>query len=211
MITVVTVNFHSNDFLELLTESIDRFSITDPRLRGIDNTIENRGHGEALNLAAAVVDTEYTMFVDVDTHFTLYGWDQMLLQAITEYDVIFGRGVTVKPVRPACMFMRTSVAKKYDWRATPGYKGHRVTPNGFDVGVQAYHNVVKDGLRFAFFETIPNRYGTNNGEEFCWQNKPFIYHHWHGTHLESRQADFREVDLLADKQKLFASIPWRLL
>jgi hypothetical protein len=211
MITIVTVNFHSDDFLALLRESIDRFSVTSPKLLVIDNTLENKGHGEALNLGAAQVTTDYTMFVDVDTHFTLNAWDDVLLDAIEGYEAIFGRGVPVKPVRPACMFMRTSVAKLYDWSASPNYRGHRVTPDGFDVGVKAYKNIVNDGRRHTFFETIPNRYGTANGEEFCWHGVPFIYHHWHGTHLAARQADFPSVDLLADKQKLFDSIPWRYL
>lgn len=211
MITVVTVNFHATDFLELLQESLERFSVTNPRLLVIDNTTENRGHGEGLNLGAAQVETEYTMFVDVDTHFLLHGWDEVLLQAISGYDVIFGRGVAVKPVRPACMFLKTSVAKRYDWRSTPGYKGHRITPEGFDVGVQAYYQIKADGLPHSFFSNQTNRYGTANGEEFCWDWTPFIYHHWHGSHLEQRQVDFPAVDLMADKQHLFESIPWRFL
>jgi hypothetical protein len=208
---VVTVNFHSDDFLDLLRESIDRFSVTNPKLLVIDNTLENRGHGEGLNLGAFQVTTDYTMFVDVDTHFTLHGWDEMLLKAIVGLDAIFGRGVPTKPVRPACMFMKTTVAQWYRWEATPGYKGHRVTPEGRDVGVTAYYEIDAHDRPYEFFETIPNRYGTANGEEFCWDGKPFIYHHWHGTHLAARQVDFPSVDLLADKQKLFDSIPWRYL
>ena len=29
-----------------------------------------------------------------------------------------------------------------DWRATSGYKGHRITPEGFDVGIVAYHQMI---------------------------------------------------------------------
>jgi hypothetical protein len=106
--------------------------------------------------------------------------------------------------------MRTKDARLYDWRATPGYKGHRITPDGYDVGVKAYLEMVFEGKNIKFMEVHkPSRYLTANGEEYKLQDyNDIVYHHWHGTHLRQRQVDYPEVDLIADKKKLFGLIPW---
>ena len=67
-----------------------------------------------------------------------------------------------------------------------------------------------DGFNIGFMPTIKNRYGTINGEEFTLDEKPLIYHHWHGTSLHIRECDFPDIDLYEDKNKLIKNIPWRL-
>jgi hypothetical protein len=126
-----------------------------------------------------------------------------------EYDLIGGRGVPAKPIRPACMFMKKHL-ERYDWRDTADYKGHRITPEGYDVAILAYHQICADQHRVGFLEARQNRYGTLNGEEWCIDGVPLVYHHWHGSHLKERSVDFPGRDLFADKTKLFAQIPWRL-
>lgn len=228
MISIVTVNYNSYDWLNLLIQSLEIFSKETYHLIVVDNSVEaqrfgrktitqllqlnNIGHGEGLNQGAAFamkLNPEYIMFLDVDCHFLREGWERAFKSLMYEFDIVGGRGVEVKPIRPACMFMKPYVATHYDWRATDGYKGHRVTPEGTDVAIAAYHKMREDKLSLGFLDSIPSRYHTLNGEEWCVYGKPYVYHHWHGSHLKERQVDFPDNDLFDDKNRLFSQIPWR--
>lgn len=211
MISVISVNWKAYDFASVLAESLDLYTTNEYELIIIDNTQNNVGHGEGLMCGVEQVTHPYTVFLDVDTHVLINGWDEYFLQLMHDYDVVGGKGVPQKPIRPACMFMKTHIAKKYDWTATPGYQGHRVTPNGYDVAIRAYHQMNLANVRIKLIESIPSRYKTCNGEEFIIDGTPVVYHHWHGTHLKERSVDFPDIDLFADKELLFRQIPWRML
>ena len=230
MLNLVTVNWNSYDFLQLLIESIEQYTEIPYNLIVIDNSSEkqivpprnhihvyqqetNIGHGAGLNLGVKYskdFDHDYIMFVDVDCHFLRPRWHESFLRLMEEgYWVVGGKGVLEKPIRPACMWLTKEIAGDYDYRDTPGYKGHRVTPKGFDVAIQAYYQMRKDDIPIKLIESGPNRYGTLNGEEWEIDGKPLLYHHWHGTHLMERGVDFPDDDLFYDKQLLFSKIPWR--
>jgi hypothetical protein len=232
MIGIVTVNYNSYDFLWLLMESLDRYSTLEYKLIVIDNSDpqsrlkfdypnthqfvlpENVGHGKGLNLGVAKADEickryPYMMFLDVDCHILNYGWEKLFIEQMKKFDLFGGKGVASKPIRPACMFMKRELSK-YDWEPSEGFKGNRVTPGGYDVGIKAYYKIMADGLNIGFLQSSENRYGTLNGEEWNIEGTPVVYHHWHGSHLEARQEDFPDVNLLEDKAKLFQKIPWRL-
>jgi hypothetical protein len=209
----LTVNYNSEDFLKVLFKSIDPITPIvvvenshTPKKYPRASTIVNQGektHGEGLNLGLKAVETEHVLILDVDCHIISSQWIKLFSKALEGYDVITVAGPPQKPIRPACVFMKTADAKKFDWRATPGYKGHRVTPEGFDVGIQAYRQMRIDGFKIKYMTTIkPSRYGTLNGEEYSIDDVALIYHHWHGSHLVERSSDYPDVDLLADKKKL---------
>ena len=232
MISIIAVNWHSYDFLQLLVESIDRFTHVPYDLIVIDNSSNkqhvdksehihvfpqdsNIGHGAGLNKGVEIALEKFEhsnlMFVDVDCHFLCSGWHNPFLKLKESgYLVIGGKGVPEKPIRPACMWISREIAKDYDYRDTPGYKGHRITPKGFDVAIQAYYQMQKDKIPIKLIESCPNRYGTLNGEEFEIDGKSLIYHHWHGTHLMERGIDFPDDDLFYDRDLLFSKIPWRM-
>jgi glycosyltransferase involved in cell wall biosynthesis len=210
-LSIITVNWRAEEFLRLLQESIERFTTGSFEVIVVDNSQNNPGHGEGLNEGAKLAKGDFTTFVDVDCHFLRYEWNDLLFPLAEEYDVIGGRGVPAKPIRPAFMFMKTEIARAYDWRSTPGYKGHRLTPEGFDVAIQAYHQMIADEKRLLLLDHRPGRYGTLNGEEFLIDDEAFLYHHWHGAHLQERSVDFPGMDLFADRDLLFRSIPWRTL
>ena len=225
MLSIITVTWNSYDWLDLLLESLERFTSCKYNVIVVDNSVnpikvpnvhqiinyENIGHGAGLNLGASCVENEFTMFLDVDCHALCHGWDQYFINLINEFDVIGGKGVPQKPIRPACMFMKTEIAKKYDWRDTPGYKGVRITPNGHDVAGLAFHQMVADNVSIKLLEPHKSHYESLNGEEFWIDEKPLIFHSWSGTWLEARQVDFPDNNLLDDKKRLFSQIPWRIL
>lgn len=229
MIAIITVNWRAYDFLDLLCESAERYSSLPYKIIVIDNSEErqeirrqnvdqffmpiNIGHGRGLNHGVAKVHElypkfPYVMFLDVDCHFLCHGWETPFIKMMRTYDLVGGRGVPSKPIRPACMFMKQPLSR-HNWADSEGYRGNRQTPEGFDVAIKAYYQIMAAGKAIGFLETGPNRYGTNNGEEWCVEGKPVVYHHWHGSALDIRQPDF-EIDLQADKAKLFSQIPWLL-
>lgn len=225
MISIITANWNSYDFLDLMIESLEIYSKLPYELIVIDNSTnkqqisrdnvfqhlmpENVGHGEGLNRGVKLAKFDFIMFLDVDTHILCHDWEEPFLGMMNQFDVIGGRGVPAKPIRPACMFMKKEFSD-YDWRPSDGYKGERGIIPGFDVAIQAYHKMIKDGVKIKLLEHIPNRYGTIVGEEFCIDEKPLIYHHWHGSHITERQIDFPNCNLKENKKLLFSQIPWRL-
>ncbi|MHA2428252.1 MAG: glycosyltransferase family 2 protein [Candidatus Hermodarchaeia archaeon] len=230
MIAIITVNWNAYDFLALMIESLEIYTRVPYKLIVIDNSehyqetrrenvlqfkmAANFGHGRGLNHGVAkayelFAHYPYIMFLDVDCHILCHNWEPPFLAEMEKYDLIGGRGVASKPIRPACMFMKQELGK-YNWADTTAYKGHRYTPEGFDVAVRAYYQIVSDGFPVGFLEPQKNRYGTVNGEEWCINGVPLVYHHWHGAHLKERSVDFPNTDLFADKAKLFSKIPWRL-
>ena len=229
MISIVTVNFNSYDWLSLLLESLDRYTKSPYNVVVVDNstdphpisdvrqfiTRKNMGHGLGLCLGVQIekvaFENEFIMFLDIDCHILTHDWELPFIMLMDKFDIVAGKGVPVKPIRPACMFMKREIAQKYDWSDTPGYKGHRVTPEGFDVAIPAYHRMREDNVPIGILEAQESRYGTLNGEEWCVNGKPLVYHHWHGSHLVERQVDFPENDLIEDKKLLFSKIPWRVL
>ena len=230
MISIITVNWNSYDWFQIMLESLDIKSegvpytvilvdnSTVPEIIEENNVIqeinkENIGHGAGLNLGVEIekekVGNPYIFFLDIDCH-AINQWQTPFIKLMNEYSVVGGKGVPEKPLRPACLFMKSEVAQKYDWMDTPGYKGHRVTPEGFDVAIQAYHKMIEDKVRIKLIESHQNHYGTLNGENWYIDDTPLIYHHWHGSHLKERQVDFKE-NLIDDKQLLFSKIPWRII
>lgn len=230
MITIVTVNYNAHDFLGLLIESLYLFSTIPYELIVIDNSEErvkldhpnvhqfhmptNIGHGRGLNHGVAKAfelfkHNPYIMFLDCDCHFLKYRWEAAFIGQMKDHDIIGGKGPPSKPIRPACMFMRKEVGR-YDWSDTTGYRGNRATPGGYDVAIKAYYKIMADNLRIGFLTSQKSQYGTINGEEWCIDGEPYVYHHWHGSHLKERQEDFPGQDLTEDKCALFSKIPWHL-
>lgn len=237
MISILSVNYNSYDWATLLIESAKRFSKLNNKIVIVENTrsniqnipysktIFNPGettHGEGINLGLKHIDTEYVLILDIDCHFIAYGWELILINTlkgetsqsqINSFFCVSVPGPAEKPLRPACVFMRAEDALHYDWRATPGYKGHRITPTGFDVGIQAYRQMVKQNKSIYWMtpsQCGKNRYGTITGEEYSINSLPMIYHHWHGTHLKERnKVDYKDIDLLKEKELLFKMISWR--
>ena len=224
MISIITVNWNSYDFLDIMIESLERYSSLPYELIVIDNSVikhqisrdnvaqhlmsENIGHGEGLNRGVKLAKFDFVMFLDVDAHILCHNWEEPFLRMMEQFDVIGGRGVPAKPIRPACMFLKKEFSG-YDWRPSDGYKGHRITPEGTDVAIRAFYQMQADGVRIGFLEGIQSRYDTHTGEEWCIESKPLVYHHWHGSHLAERQVDFT-IDLHSEKKKLFDSIAWRV-
>lgn len=224
---MISVNWNGYDWQNLLIKSVDKYSYSphdilifnnnsdavsrpeNPRYRELSSFGNNMGHGFGLNVGVHEANSQFVLFLDIDCHLLTEGWEKMFMFKARHFhrdaDVIAAPGPPEKPLRPACMFMRKDIAREYDYMPSPGYKGHRVTPRGYDVAIKAYHKMVADGLKIEWMESFPNRYGTATGEEWGLDGKPICYHHWHGAHINEpdRIKDFPDIDLQAEKDKLF--------
>lgn len=220
MISYVVVNYNSYDFLFILLKSIKKFSSISYEVIVIDNSFEkktldfanvffyfqnfNIGHGEGLNLGIKEANGEYVLLLDVDCHFLCHDFDKMLISK--KEDIITVPGTIKKPIRPAFFFSKKDIIKNYNFNSTLNYKGNRITPNGYDVGILAYYKMLEDNRTFFWMDKKPNRYQTLNGEEWCIEDVPIVYHHWHGSHLKERQVDFPNNDLIKDKETFMRKI-----
>src|SRR5690348_10055891 len=126
MVSLITVNWNSYDFLQLLIESVQQFTHIPYELIIIDNSRnpitvegphiyqfvigENIGHGGGLNLGLQKASNEHIIFLDCDTHFLKHNWEDGFLES--KCDVVVAKGVPEKPIRPACLFMKKTLAEK---------------------------------------------------------------------------------------------------
>ena len=176
MITIVTANWNAYDFLDLMIESLAFYSRLPYELIVIDNSSEKRtvqrsrvhqffmhnniGHGRGLNHGVKKAyelfpNNPFLMFLDVDCHVLCHNWEVPFIGSMKQYDLIGGKGVVAKPIRPACMFMKREMGA-YDWCDTKAYGGHRKTPEGYDVAILAYYRMQADGRNIGFLERAKN-------------------------------------------------------
>jgi glycosyltransferase involved in cell wall biosynthesis len=217
-LSIIVVNYNSYDFTNLLIKTCNKLSQQLIEIIVIDNskteTFEysnvsvflqphNIGHGQGINLGVQKASSDILLILDSDCHFLSKDFDQLILKEMQNCDVLAVPGSIEKPIRASCLCIKKEIAINYDFKSTPDYKGHRITPHGYDTAILAYYKMLQEKREIKWFDTIkPNRYKTLNGEEYALNNKSMIYHHWHGSHLTERQVDFKE-DLQKDKEFLF--------
>lgn len=118
VITVLTVNYNTSDFIELMLYSLERLTVRPYRVIICDNgskqadilklvgivqknkcvelvfrqqgEIGSRAHGEALDILTDLADTEYTVIMDSDCVFLLKGWDERLISQLDDEVKIVG-------------------------------------------------------------------------------------------------------------------------
>lgn len=198
MLSIIVVHHGSYPLLNLLIESIERFTDNDYDTIIIDNNPfsrqrvekyhfhqffmgENIGLGNAVNLGIQKViklfsSNPFVMIIDSDIHFLKHHWDKQFLDNIENFEAIIPNTIQK---RPACWFIRKEVAIQYNWE----------TNN--------YQKMLNNKIKFTFLRSFPNSYGTHSGEELGFQ-EPLLYHHWQG-------------DKKNDETNVVNQVPWRVL
>lgn len=131
MITIISCNYHSKDFANILIRSIKAFSNEKYPIIIMDNSKEqelftnddytvikpekNMGHGPGLDyLISNYVETEYTLVMDIDAHILRKGYDIELLHLIKskpQIGLIAPFRGAAKPIHPGMMFFITEDIK----------------------------------------------------------------------------------------------------
>jgi glycosyltransferase involved in cell wall biosynthesis len=118
LITVLTVNYNTSDFIELMLYSFSKLTVNPYEVIICDNGSKNKdisklkmltqkndhvelffrkqtksgsiAHAEALDLLIEKVDTKYTVIMDSDCVFLLKNWDEILIKNIDNKTKITG-------------------------------------------------------------------------------------------------------------------------
>lgn len=230
MITVLTVNHNTLDFLKLLVQSVRKFRGSVPtRIMVIDNDSSdgsrewltaqpdveaqllaaNAGHGIGLDHGLSLIDTRFVLVLDSDAHLQRFGWDVDLIalyQADSSRRLIAAKGGVEKPIHPCFMFFeaRYFKANRLSFQALDGH----------DVGRKIYYDVTEAGfdvLRIECGYEAPGRnfYPGTYGTQYYLYQRPTIFHAWYGTRMTTCKAgqyvdDYKKEDFVKDKALIFS-------
>ena len=217
-ITVVTVNWNSLPFMELSLRAIRAMSPPSTELLVVDNgssdgsveylrrrsdirTVElpiNFGHGIAVDLVTAKIDTEYLAVLDIDAFPITQTWLDDAVGALNAGAQVAGAHMHRGFVHPCFVVTRTSLLHQYGLTFRPVGSLRRLGPRAplfLDVGEALSHRVV---IRFGGGGALhyyrptsvrgPGGTGTVYGD--------LVYHNQYATQGEYREGAleiFREA------------------
>lgn len=195
-VTVVTVNWNSLAYLEVLVQAVGRRSPPATRILVVDNASRdgsrarlhrlpvqrlllplNVGHELALDLGFLAARTEFVVALDVDAFPIADGWLEQLLEPLDQGCEISGARLNREYVHPCCLAMRTRrfVEQAHSFKSS--YSNGRG-----DVGEAMSH---RERGRLRFFEVTsqrgPQAVGTVFGD--------IVYHNFYTTRFRATKHD----------------------
>jgi glycosyltransferase involved in cell wall biosynthesis len=208
-VTIVTVNWNSSRYLEVLLRLVRRRSPPSTCILVVDNgstddsrallarhtdvdVVElplNVGHELALDIGFLQTDTEYVVALDVDA-FPLHDrWLDELLAPLSAGYEISGARLNREYVHPCCLAMRTErfVQRKHSFRSHYQPRVGDQDASG-DVGEEM--SLREAGRLFLFEPTSqrgPGDVGTVFGE--------FVYHNFYSTRFEATESDVLDTQV----------------
>ena len=230
MITVLTVNHNTLDFLKLLVQSVRKFRGQAPtEIMVVDNQstdgsrewaaaqpdveahllTRNTGHGPGLDYGLRLVNTRFVLVLDSDAHLQRFGWDADLIklyQSDPRRRLIAAKGGVEKPIHPCFMFFETQYfrSNQFSFQARDGY----------DVGRRIYYDVTEAGfdvlrIECGYEDGGRNFYPGTYGTEYYICGRPTIFHAWYATRMTTcRIGDsvdsYKKEDFLKDKALVFS-------
>jgi len=228
-ITIISCNYHSKRFAELLIKSVKVFSDKSHKIIIMDNSNEqeiftcedyqvikpekNMGHGGGLDfLIDNYVNTEYTLVMDIDAHILRKEYDIEFLTILKNKPNIGliapYRGL-YKPIHPGVMFFRTEDFKNKIPLKPFNINVDNYPPVQMDVGQlapialnQIYH---KETLTLKYNNPI---YQEVHGATWFLNGKETFYHFGYGTRLYGKIefGGIKKKDLDDMQNKLFNQI-----
>ena len=215
--TVVTVNWNSLAFLRMTIEAIRATSPADTEIIVFDNGSSddsldylrsrndvrvmrspvNLGHGVALDLAVASVDTEYVAVLDVDAFPISDRWLPESFAALAAGAQVAGAHMHRNFVNPCFLVTRTPVVHGYGLTFRPVgslARLHSAAPLFLDVGEALSQRVIVKfggGQALHFFEITSVRGPGGTGAVFG----DLVYHNQfatQGSHQSSARQVFEE-------------------
>jgi glycosyltransferase involved in cell wall biosynthesis len=198
-VTVVTVNWDSRGFLEVLLRLVRRRSPPSVRILVVDNgsrdgspellartsdvaTVKvpfNVGHELALDIGFLLAKTEYVVALDVDA-FPLHDrWLDELLAPLAAGKEIAGARLNREYVHPCCLGMRTArfVERKHSFRAHYRPRSEGSDASG-DVGEEIS---AAEAGRLHFFDPTEQRGPGDVGTVFG----GLVYHNFYSTRFRT--------------------------
>lgn len=207
MISIITANYNTADWLKLMFDSLDRYCTEFPEVIVVDNsrnigvfqdypTVKiiapesNIGHGAALDLAIRNTKADYVLALDSDAHVMRQDWESDLLEEFSASGVrmVAAQGNELKPFRPCAMAVdrRWFIDGGYSFEAVPvAAKGGFMT---LDVGVFAAIRALHDGYKVVGMPYGDYPYGKEkssaphvSGDTYYLAGQPTFYHNFYGA------------------------------
>jgi glycosyltransferase involved in cell wall biosynthesis len=230
MITVLTVNHNTLDFLTLLVQSVRKFRRHIPtEIMVIDNAstdgsrewaaaqpdikaqllTSNTGHGPGLDYGLRLVRTKFVLVLDSDAHLQRVDWDTDLIKLYHSEPrrrLIAAKGGVEKAIHPCFMLFETEY-----------FRSHQLSfeaRDGYDVGRRIYYDITEAGfdvlrIECGYEDRGQNFYPGTYGTEYYICGRPTIFHAWYATRMTTcgigdSVDDYRKVDFLKDKALVFS-------
>jgi glycosyltransferase involved in cell wall biosynthesis len=197
-VTIVTVNWDSLPYLEVLVRLVRERSPASVRILVVDNGSHdgsrrfrardpqvsmvrlpfNLGHELALDIGFLLAETEYVVALDIDA-FPLHDrWLDELLAPLSEGFEIAGARLNREYVHPCCLAMRTArfVQRKHSFRShyRPRSEGHDASG---DVGEEM---AAREAGKLYFFDRTSQRGPGDVGTVFG----ALVYHNFYSTRFQ---------------------------
>jgi glycosyltransferase involved in cell wall biosynthesis len=196
---VVTVNWNSWPYLEVLLDLVRRRSPSSTRILVVDNGSEdeskarlaerpdvrtvalplNLGHELAMDIGVLLADTEYVVTLDVDAFPIRDGWLDELLGPLERGAAVSGARLNREYVHPCCWAMRKErfVDRKHSFRSH-----YRPREEGRDAAGDVGEEIsARESPRLHFLEVSsqhgPGDVGTVFGD--------LVYHNFYATRFDS--------------------------
>ena len=231
MITVLTVNHNTLDYVTLLVRSVRKFRGSVPTaITVIDNystdgsrewlgsqpDVEahlldcNTGHGPGLDYGLSRVKTRFVLVLDSDAHLLRSDWDVDLIklyEADPRRRLIAAKGPVQKPVHPCFMFFEAQYFRSNQLSF--------LAREGHDVGRRLYYDVTEAGfdvfrIECEFDANGQKFYPPGIGTEYYIDERPTIFHMWYATRMttckmgETLDEWYSKEDYVKAKALLFS-------
>jgi len=223
MISVLSVNRNCKDWMQLLVQSVRKFTTVPYEIVIVDNQSEdgskewlvkqgdinsillpkNIGHGGGLDLGLYHVKYPYCLVLDIDAHLMRMHWDFDLLDILsknTQYKLIAAKGGEAKPIHPCFMFFPVQFFRdrKFSFKPTREYDvGRKIYPDILDLGFEVFRVPIgyeKPGVKY---------YEGAYGDIYYLNQKPLAYHNWYSARMwQKEQVDSLTKDEFEQRKKI---------
>jgi glycosyltransferase involved in cell wall biosynthesis len=207
--TVVTVNWNSSPYLEVLLRLVRSRSPAGVDIIVVDNASRdgtgellarhpdvravklpiNVGHELALDIGFLLVRTEYVVALDIDAFPLHEHWLEELLAPLQAGKNISGARLNREYVHPCCLAMRTRrfVERKHSFRSD-----YRPRSNGRDASGDVGEEIsTREAGRLHFFDPTSQRGPGDVGSVFG----GFVYHNFYSTRFQATTDDVLDTQV----------------
>jgi glycosyltransferase involved in cell wall biosynthesis len=211
-VTVVTVNWDSTSYLEVLLRLVRRRSSPDVRILVVDNGSRDRpaaviaanpdvrsvrlpfnaGHDLALDIGFLLADTEFVVSLDVDAFPLHERWLEELLAPLRSGCEVSGARLNREYVHPCCLAMRTErfVRRRHSFRSRYRPRAAGRDASG-DVGEEIS---AREAGRLRFFDPTSQRGPGDVGTVFG----GLVYHNFYATRFQTTMQSVLDAHVGAD-------------
>ena len=208
MISILSVNWNCLDWMQLLVQSVRKFTTVPYEMVIVDNNSQdgsvewlgkqndvrailldqNIGHGAGLDLGLQHVKYPCCLVLDIDAHLMKKHWDFDLLDILSknaQCKLIAAKGGEPKPIHPCFMFFPVAFFRqhKFSFKHTKEYDvGRKLYPDILNLG----YEVFRVGIGY---EKAPNGkyYEGAFGDVYYLNQQCLIYHNWYSARMWQKE------------------------